>query len=328
VPIAQFVIDPALEPPQQSFERRVPLGNRRFGRAEIGKQAPIDMGIDRAGEGEGQRGNPVGIALDDVGIVPDAPDARLDGGDGARLEDVEPVIVDGPFDILRAVHRCRDSAGSIGDRFDIAGGERVLSFAWRRFDDVARTAVDEIGPAIDGAGHQALAQTVGGRNHHMVGPRGDRIGGEHHAGTARGNHALDDDRWRRPCPAAALRAIGCNGSLGARAIDARRRRFDIGAGDIEEGEELAGKGIVAPVFVDRRGAHSKGVSFKRRYRGAMDLDPVRGDAAALGEIGTGDDVEIGNRPAHVAQTEKIGGLAADNGVRSIHGSMAPAMASP
>ncbi len=235
MPIAQFVIDPAFEPPQQSFERRVPLGDRRFGRAQIGKQTAIDMGIDRTGKGEGQRGNPVGIALDDVGIVPDAPDARLDGGDGARLEDVEPGIVDGPFDILRAVHRCRDPAGGVGDRFDIARAERVLSLARRRFDDVARTAVDEIGPAIDSARHQALAQTGGGRNHHMVGPRGDRIGGEHHAGAARGDHALDDDRWRRPCPAAPLRAIGGDRGLGARAIDAGSRRFDIGAGDLEEG---------------------------------------------------------------------------------------------
>jgi hypothetical protein len=64
--------------------------------------------------------------------------------------------------------------------------------ASKRTAGAAGADADAIG--LDGPGHDALAQTPGGLDGHILGGAGLEIGGEQNPGSVRRDEALDDDR--------------------------------------------------------------------------------------------------------------------------------------
>ena len=129
------------------------------------------------------------------------------------------------------------------------------------------------------AGYQSGAEAVGGRDHGHAAPAGDRVGAEGHAGSARVDHSLDQDRRRPARRRKPVRpAVGQETFAEGGTPDRRHRLGHLGRRDEEKALELPGEGVLGSILVDGRGAdgHRFGVwaePGKRRGEFAARLRP-------------------------------------------------------
>ena len=131
IPIEEVVVH---APPHQAEHVREHVAMRVEGVARSAHQAAeltVDALVDLAREREGERRRDPAVALDDVAVVPDVPQAiRIRDVaqccDWPRLQQVEPVVDKGPLDILRLSEDCRGLAGKRGHRQRLLVAEHRL----------------------------------------------------------------------------------------------------------------------------------------------------------------------------------------------------------
>ena len=128
VPVEQVVVDPAPHHPQHAgkdpFIGRNRSGRHRHDAAELA----IDLFVDMAGKGEGQRRGDTTVTFGDVAVVPDIEAAiRIRESrqrcDGPGLQQIERAVLDAPLDILRPAEVAGGPTGKVGHGADLFGGQ-------------------------------------------------------------------------------------------------------------------------------------------------------------------------------------------------------------
>jgi len=198
--------------------------------------------------------------------------ARLPGGDGAALQEVERAVLERPFDVATRPVGLLALQGELGqgrelrvveaDLVDLREGHLLLEGAPVReranrdalasglaLQHLARAVEAEV-VRDDEAGDHRFAEAPARLDQALVGA-GDRVFGEHDASDAGVEERLHDDTDARASEQADTLAIG-DGRVGVRGPpDIAHCAGNVGRRmDIEHGEVLAGEARSLAVFVD------------------------------------------------------------------------------
>ena len=222
----------------------------------------------------------------------------------AWVSQATPVGVDGPLGVLWVVVDGGHGGGQAGEGVELGGGQAGLGrgvrvhgpgaaaghrpdggalVAHRHLDRCAGGGVEDEAVRVDRSGHDGLAQPGTGVDDQLPPVAGDGIGGEHHPGHVRVDHALHDHRQGDLGVVDALGGAVADGPLGPQRGPAAPGgvQHGVGAHDVEVGVLLtreAGPGQVLGggrgtdrhryVVAERAVARGDGVGQIVRHRGA------------------------------------------------------------
>ena len=135
------------------------------------------------------------------------------------------MIVQRPFDVLRAVERAADVGGEAGEAAQDRGGRLRCRARGPQLDHAA-AAVEHAGPAVGRARDQLVGPAGHGGDDDAVASAGEWVGAEQHAAPPRVQHRLDQHGHVGVDETAAASLLGGSTDLGD-GVEQRRLAPDV-----------------------------------------------------------------------------------------------------
>ncbi len=292
VPVVEPVEDPAVDPGQHVGEQGATVLDLATRHSEQRHEGPVDLGVGVDREGERERRDEARVALDDVRVVEHGHVAVRQGGrpeprgDRARLEDLEPLLVERPLDVLRAALLRLEPLDEGHDALDLGRGQHLRDPSVH--DASQDPVVAQVVP-VALASHQGVGEAAHRRHHGDVAAARHRVGREGDPRRPRPHHGLHDHRGR-PARLPAQRPVGGHALGVAGRAHLRHGVPEVRGGHVEQRQELTRVGRLRSVL--GRGGRAHGVrpgsqqagegASREGHVGTLEPGPVQDDEGRHG----------------------------------------------